>query len=254
MIMITVSFCFPHHVSRQVELRSICTHVGSPVTASLGFAAPPKLVELLTVCDHPGSPVTETIAFSPPLMFAELRSSCDRVGSPVSTAFVFTPSSSIRTEWRSAHAQVGSPVTARLAFASPPTRAELRSIHKQVGNPVAETFVFPKLLTQAASIRWTAQRKTYTTATICFRGDYHNLTTSPIVYCYGQETINGTSLRYRHWSVVKPGWRIAAKNIVTGESFVLGFIDYKNINRVISNYSAAHKYISLLLQFLWQRG
>ena len=231
--MITVSFCFPHHVSRQVELRSACAHVGSPVTASLGFAAPPKLVELLTVCDNPGSPVTETIAFSPPLTFAELHSSYDRVGSPVSTACVFTPSSSIRTEWRSALAQVGSPVTARLAFALPPTRSELRSIHRQAGNPVAETFVFPKLLTQNAFIRWSAQRKTYTTATICFQGDYHNLTTSPIVYCYGQETINGTALRYRHWSVVKPGWRIVARNIVTGESFELGFIDTDAENPVL---------------------
>jgi len=223
--MITVSFCFPHHVSRQVELRSVRSHVGSPVTASLGFAAPPKLVELRTVCDNPGSPVTETIAFSPPLMFAELRSSYDRVGSPVSTAFVFTPSSSIRTEWRSARAGVGSPVTARLAFASPPRRAELRSIHRQTGNHVTETLVFPKLPTQAASICWSTQWKTYTTATIHLRNDYHNLTTSPICYCYGQDTIIVTSLRYRHWSVVKPGWRIVAKNIVTNESFVLGFID-----------------------------
>jgi hypothetical protein len=90
-------------------------------------------------------------------------------------------------------------------------------------------FVFPKLPTQTATLKWKSERKTYATETIRFRNNYNNLVTSSIGYRYDWKTIViGAALRYQHRSMVPAGWRIVAKNIETGESFDIGFIDTEN--------------------------
>jgi hypothetical protein len=136
---------------------------------------------------------------------------------------------------RSVAAYAGSPITATLAFPDPPNRMELRSIHAQAGSPVTEKLGFPKLATQFAAIRWQAGRNVYTTATIHLYNDYHQFTTASIGYCYDWKTFIQTALQYKHWSVVKPGWRIVAKNIVTGESIDVGFIDSDTGNPSLEN-------------------
>ena len=226
--MVTLSFCFPHHVSRQTELRLPLTLVGSPVTATLPLPYHvSQQVEVRSVRTYVGSPVTATIAFASPPTLAELRSAIAHVGSPVSATLAFAPSS-LFAELRSFRAHVGSPVTTAFAFSPPLAQTALRWVLAQTGSHVTAKFLFPKLPTQLASIRWNAERRVYTATSIYLRNDYHNLTTSSIYYNYDWKTIFGTAFRYRHWSVVKPGWRIIAKNIVTGESLELGFIDTEN--------------------------
>jgi hypothetical protein len=226
--MITVTFYFPHYVSQRAELRLIRSYTGSPVTATV--ASPhhvSRQTEWRSMRVHPGNPVTATVALTHPPTCAELRSAFAHAGSPATTTVVF-PRPSIRTELRSVQAHAGSHITATLTFPYPPIRVELRSIHSQADSPVTAKIVFPKLPTQTVSLKWETDRKTYTTAVINFRNDYHNLTTASIGYCYNWKTVIQTALRYRHWSLVPPGWKIVAKNIETGESFDLGFIEVDN--------------------------
>jgi hypothetical protein len=226
--MITVTFYFPHYVSRQTELRLIRFYTGRPVTATVPLPHHvSQQTEWQSIRVHPGSPVTATVALTHSPTCAELRSTFAHAGSPATTTVVF-PRPSIRTELRSAQTHAGSPVTEILALSRPSVLAELRSIHTQAGSPVTAKIIFPKLPTQTVSLKWNTDRKIYTTAVINFRNDYHNLATASIGYCYDWKTVIQTALRYRHWSLVPPGWKIVAKNIERGESFDLGFIEVDN--------------------------
>ena len=226
--MVTVIFSFPHHVSRQMELRSNRVHTGSPKTAMVPLPHPvSRQGELRSIRSHVGNPVTVTLSLSYPPTRTELRSAFVHAGNPV-TATVAFQRPSVRTELRSASASAGNAVTTAFAFPYPPKRAEWRSIHAQAGNIVTTKLLFPKLPTQTTSLKWKAERQVYTTATIHLRNDYHNLVTASIGYCYDWKMVVGTALRYCHRSLVKPGWKIVAKNIETGESFDLGFIEADN--------------------------
>ena len=141
---VTASLPLPYHISQQVEVRSVRTYVGSPVTTAIAFVSPPTLAELRSAIAYTGSPISAALAFAPPSLLAELRSSRAHVGSPITTAFVFAP---------------------------PLIQTALQWIHSKAGSPVTAKFLFPKLPTQLASIRWNAERRVYTTATIRLRTD-----------------------------------------------------------------------------------
>ncbi len=223
--MITAIFSFPHHVSRQVILRTSCIGTGSPVT--LEMPKPhhaSRQVEWRSIRIQTGNPVATAIAVSRPLVQEQLRFARSQAGNPVTAQIVF-PYPLVNADIRTAHAVSGSPVTALIGFSNPLKYAALCSANNRAGSPVTERIAFYRLPTLYAALRWSSCRKNYETAMVRFRNDYHNLETNSICYCYDWKTTYGTALRYRHWSVVPAGWRIVAKNIENGESFDLGFID-----------------------------
>jgi len=228
--MITVSFCFPHHASRQVELRTVSGHRGSPATATVGFQHhASRQTEWRSTRGHAGSPLTATLSLSAPPITTELRLQYLRAGNSV-TAKIALGHPPVRTELRSTCDGAGSSVTTIFAFSYPPKQTELRSIHAQAGCPVTARFAFPRLPTQTVTLQWETDRKTYTTAKIRFRNDYRSLVTTSIGYCYDWKTIvMGAAVRYQHRSLVQTGWRIIAKNLETGESLNLGLIDTENL-------------------------
>lgn len=158
-------------------------------------------------------------------------------GIPV-TATIATPhSTSSHAQLRSANNHSGKAVTATLAVLLPSNRSELKLRHDRAGRPVDARLEFSKLPTQTATLAWNADRKTFATATICFRNDYHNLVTSSIRYNYDWKTIYGTSMCYRHRSLVQGGWRILAKNLETDEVIEIGFIEANDKIRTLENIS-----------------
>ena len=192
----------PHHASRHAEWRSIRVQTGTSVTSTLGFARP---------------------------LFQERLSSVnDRAGNPVSTWLVF-PHPLVQTELRFSRAVTGSPVTALVAFSHPLKLTTLRWTQNYAGSPVTERIAFYRLPKQTASLKWASGRKAYETAMIRLRNDYNNYSTASICYRFDWKRIFSTLLQYRHRSLVPPGWRIIAKNIETGESFDLGFIDAEEL-------------------------
>ena len=229
---VTTTVTFPHHAMRQMEVRSVGGHAGCPVTTAVAFphhAA--RQTELRSVGIHIGNTVTTTAAFPyPATQQTELRSVRSSVGSPYTATVAFPHHVPLQTELHLRRAHAGRPVTAMMAFPPYfPQRVELHLRRTHSGSPVTVTISFPPYFpTQTAILKWENKWKALTTSSVNLQYDYRNYTTTSIKYRHDWRAIRTIALAYRYWSLTPSGWSIVAKNLETGESHALGFIDTDN--------------------------
>jgi hypothetical protein len=176
------------------------------------------------------------VAFGQPATHqTEWRSNRTETGSPVTATVRFSTSSIQTIPLRWVNHLIGSPVTTTVTFAPPLQTAVLQWQNALIDHPVTTTFAFAPP-PQTTALCWTAKRTRYSTATVQFCSGYHNTVTASVVYTYDRKiAYQTTGLCYRHWLVVPAGWRIVARNIETGKSLDLGFIDAGTENKALED-------------------